>query len=89
MYLIGCNSIRYPWFIPKDFPRDALKKEHREKLIKFIDEYNPILKFKLWEKMTFCLVKLIFPPLAKAYHLWLRKRKFTALNSALFRFFPP
>jgi hypothetical protein len=24
MYLIGFNSIRYPWQIPKDFPRDAL-----------------------------------------------------------------
>jgi hypothetical protein len=40
MYIIGSNTIRYPWFIPKDFPRDALKKQDREKLIKFIDEHN-------------------------------------------------
>lgn len=26
MYLIGSNSIQFPFFIPKDFPRDALKK---------------------------------------------------------------
>jgi len=24
MYLIGSNSIRHPWIIPKDFPVDAL-----------------------------------------------------------------
>jgi hypothetical protein len=41
MYLIGFNSNRFPWFIPKDFPRDALKKQDREKLIQFIDEFNP------------------------------------------------
>jgi hypothetical protein len=33
MYLIGQNNIRFPWFIPKDFPRDALKKQDREKLL--------------------------------------------------------
>lgn len=40
MYLIGYNSISYPWFIPKDFPRDSLKKVDREKFLRFIDEYN-------------------------------------------------
>ena len=30
MYLIGYNSIKFPWFIAKDFPRDALKKVDRE-----------------------------------------------------------
>ena len=40
MYLIGSNSIKFPWFIPKDFPRDALKKDHREAFLKFIDEIN-------------------------------------------------
>lgn len=45
MYLIGNNSIRYPWFIPKDFPRDALKKQDRETFINFIDDYNEKLKF--------------------------------------------
>lgn len=43
MYLIGFNSIKYPWFIPKDFPRDALKKQDREKLVKFIDDFNDLL----------------------------------------------
>jgi hypothetical protein len=40
MYLIGQNSIGFPWIIPTDFPKNALKKEDREKLVKFIDEEN-------------------------------------------------
>jgi hypothetical protein len=41
MYLIGFNSVKYPWFIAKDFPRDALSKADREKFLRFIDDYNP------------------------------------------------
>lgn len=40
MYLIGSNSISFPWYIPKDFPRDALKKSDREMLCEFIDDVN-------------------------------------------------
>ena len=29
MYLIGNNSIKNPWFIPKDFPMDSLDPTHR------------------------------------------------------------
>jgi len=89
MYFIGLNSMRHPWFLPKDFPRDALKKTDREKLVRFIDDYNDKLKFALWEKVTFCLVKVIYPPLGKSFHLQLRKRKFGQLQRALYEAFPP
>ena len=89
MYFIGFNSMRYPWFIPKDFPRESLKKQDREKLVKFIDDYNINLKFKMWERVVFATIKIMYPPLAKATHLWLRKKKFEQLQRALFRSFPP
>jgi len=79
MYLIGFNSIRYPWFIPKDFPRDALKKPDREKFLKFIDDINPKLAFASWERITFFLLNVLYPPISKQYHMWLRKRKFGLL----------
>lgn len=79
MYFIGFNSIRFPWFIPKDFPRDALKKQDREKLVKFIDEYNQTLKFNLIEKYMFIAIKILYPPIAKMMHQNLRKKKFVAL----------
>jgi len=36
MYLIGENSISYPWYLPKDFPEDALTTNNKEKLLRFI-----------------------------------------------------
>ena len=36
MYLLGENSIKFPWFIPKDFPFRALAVEHKDKLIRLI-----------------------------------------------------
>jgi hypothetical protein len=89
MYLIGSNTMRYPWYIPKDFPRDALKKNDREKLLTFVDEYNSSLKYGFVEKLLFCIVKLVLPPLAKPAHYYLRKKKYTQLSQDLFRAFPP
>lgn len=89
MYLIGYNSISFPWFMPKDFPRDSLKKVDRDKLCKFIDEFNPEMRFGFGERVAFVLVKLLFPPLAKQMHSYLRRKKFRALQVALYRSFTP
>ena len=89
MYLIGFNSIKYPWFIPKDFPRDALKKSDREKLLNFIDDYNNKLKFTFCEKWIFVLSKILYAPIAKTIHQHFRKKKFNQLRYALYMQFPP
>ena len=89
MYLIGYNSAGFPWFIPKDFPRDALKKGDREKFLKFIDAFNPKLRWTWVERLGFAACKLIYPPLAKSAHTWVRKRKFNILQRELYRTFPP
>jgi hypothetical protein len=47
MYVIGSNSINFPWFIPKDFPKDALGRKDRDVFVKFIDDVNPRLKYTL------------------------------------------
>jgi len=36
MYLIGENSIYFPWYIPKDFPNKALEPEQKEKFLRFL-----------------------------------------------------
>jgi hypothetical protein len=38
MYLIGQNSINFPWLVPRDFPVEGLEQEHRDQLIKFISK---------------------------------------------------
>jgi hypothetical protein len=36
MYLIGENSINYPWFMPRDFPTDSLSEQGKKSLLKYI-----------------------------------------------------
>ena len=36
MYLIGENSINFPWYVPKDFPSRALGPEDKDKFIRFV-----------------------------------------------------
>jgi len=36
MYLIGENSISYPWYMTKDFPIDALQDVPKDRLLQFI-----------------------------------------------------
>jgi len=81
MYLIGGNSHSQTksWFIPKDFPRDALKKPEREKFLKFIDEENSKLQFTATERNLYYFITFIYPPLAENYHLRIRKKKFYML----------
>jgi len=38
MYLIGENSIAFPWYIPKDFPARSLDPHNKDKLLRFIKE---------------------------------------------------
>jgi len=89
MYLIGSNSIKNPWFIPKDFPRDALDKTHREKFLSEIPRLNELLKWNCCERITFGMISLLYNPLAKSVHNCFRKRKFRNLRSELFKMFPP
>lgn len=79
MYLIGSNSISFPWFIPKDFPKDALRREDREIFLTFIDEVNSKLKYSASERWVFYLLRVIMPPAADAFHLSVRKAKFALL----------
>lgn len=89
MYLIGSNSISFPWFIPKDFPKDALSRKDRESFIKFIDSVNPKLKYTACQRFTFYLLSVLMPPAADAYHLSVRKAKFAMLQEAILKVFLP
>ena len=89
MYLCGNNSFTFPWEIPKDMPRDSLRVEDMKKLVDFIDDYNPKLKFNLAEKMLFKLLWLIYLPAAKYLHWNMRRKKFKQLQQALYLLYPP
>jgi hypothetical protein len=43
----------------------------------------------MWEKVAFAAIKILYPPLAKRAHMYLRKKKFEFLQQSLYRHFPP
>jgi len=83
MYVIGNNSIKFPWFIPKDFPRDALNKQDRDKFIEVIDLLNTELVYSTAEKVMYRILSVIFPPGADSYLFRKRKAKFDHLRDSL------
>lgn len=89
MYLMGDNSVKFPWQLPKDFPKDALSEEDTAKLLKFIDTYNEEFKFNRAEKFAFVILRILLPALGRFGHFSIRKAKFTALQRALYRTFSP
>lgn len=68
MYLLGNNSVKNPWFIPKDFPREALDKTHRERFVNEIQNLNADLRWNICERIIFTFVALLYNPLAKFMH---------------------
>jgi len=89
MYLVGDNSFHFPWQIPKDFPRDALDKRDRDNLIKFIDDYNSLLRFSNLEKLLFAMISVLYMPAARHLHKFMRRDRYKSLQIALYRHFPP
>lgn len=70
MYLIGENSINFPWYIPKDFPNRALDSENREKFLRFVKTRQLVLDWSDLQKEFYYVMRILFPPAAN----WLHKR---------------
>ena len=89
MYLCGTNSFTFPWVIPKDFPQDALEQDDLRKLLEFIQVRNPKLKFTNAQKFVYKLLCVLYHPIARHYHRWLRQTKFYELREAFYKHFTP
>ena len=89
MYLIGQNNDYFPWMIPKDFPKDALSKQDRDKFLKFIDAYNLNFQPSYVDVLLNKMIKVVYPPVAHYFNHKLREKRFTDFQTQLFRFFPP
>jgi hypothetical protein len=68
LYLIGDNSIYFPWYIAKDFPNKSLDAENREKLLNFIKTKQGVMDWSKCEKFNMTLIRFLFPPLAGWLH---------------------
>mmetsp|Transcript_4035 Transcript_4035/g.6815 ORF Transcript_4035/g.6815 Transcript_4035/m.6815 type:complete len:761 (+) Transcript_4035:2773-5055(+) len=88
-YLVGRNSLEFPWVIPKDFPRDALKKEDLDRLVSFIDDYNEKLKYGTMDRFVVYFARYCLRPFSKQLEMYVRMDNFGRLQQALYRHFPP
>ena len=48
MYLIGENSISFPWYMPKDFPNDVLDEIPKDRLLQFIKREQWTMDWSAW-----------------------------------------
>lgn len=79
MYLIGENSINFPWYIPKDFPKRALNPENEDKFIRFIKSRQEVVDWTSLQKDTYILSRVLCPPISNLIHRCFRRRHFDAL----------
>ena len=89
MYLIGENSINFPWYIPKDFPEVALEKTQKQSLMEFIKNKQQVLDWTELQKDTYVAARIFFPPAASCLHYMFRRRHFKALQDTIFEAFDP
>ena len=45
MYLLGENSIKFPWYLPKDFPNKALAPDDQDRLIQLIGDKQQVIEW--------------------------------------------
>lgn len=84
MYLIGENSINFPWYMPKDFPSRALSPENKDKLIRFIKSRQDILNWTSLQKDTYLVSRVLCPPLANLLHRCFRRKHFNQFQDQLY-----
>lgn len=87
MYLIGENSVNYPWFLTRDFPTNALSEQGKERLLKYIKKEQYTLDWTRCETIKYVLVKIFFPYFAEPYHRSVRRQHFRNAASKLYSAF--
>ena len=80
MYLIGENSINFPWFIPKDFPSRALSPENKDKFIRFVKSRQDTLIWNELEKDLYLTSRFLCPCFANMIHRCFRRSHFNKLR---------
>lgn len=87
MYLLGENSISFPWYVPKDFPSRALNPENKDKFIRFTKSRQETISWTGIQKDTYVLMRCLCPPISNLIHKCFRKRHFNSLQDQIYEAF--
>jgi hypothetical protein len=79
MYLLGENSISFPWYMPKDFPVDCLDEIPKDRLLQFIKREQWTMDWSACQRQLYYIFRLFFPYMADYMHRAIRRKHFTAL----------
>jgi hypothetical protein len=87
MYMIGENSVSYPWFLTRDFPTNALSEQGKQKLLKYIKNDQYVLDWTRCQTLTYYFVRIFFPYWAEPLHNSYRRKHFRAASQKLYETF--
>lgn len=87
MYLIGENSINYPWYMPKDFPSDSLAEVPKDRFLYFVKKEQWTMDWSTLQRQTYYLFRVLFPYAAEYIHRSTRRRHFRDVSTQLYTTF--
>lgn len=76
MYLIGENSISYPWYMPKDFPTDALAEIPKDRFLYFIKKEQWTMDWTTCQRQVYYFFRVLMPYMADYIHRSMRRKHF-------------
>jgi hypothetical protein len=76
MYLIGDNSIHYPWYISKDFPARSLAEGAKEKFLNFIDKEQWTIDWTGAQKFVYHCFRMFMPYVSEEIQRAFRRKHF-------------
>ena len=83
-YLIGENSINYPWFLSKDFPIESLSEQSRDRYLKFVHQEQSVLDWSETQKYWYYGSRLFAPFLSGRTHRSIRRAHFREASKKLY-----
>lgn len=86
-YLIGDNSVDFPWYMPKDFPSGSLLDTDQLRLLHMIKNEQSGLDWTFFQRSSLAFVRLFAPYLSGCTARAFRRRHFTWLSERIFRAF--
>ena len=87
MYFIGQNSISFPWFIPQNFPNDALHQSDKERLLQFISRDQWTLDWTICQRQIYYFIRILFPYMSDWFHRIIRRKHFKDAQCYLYQQF--
>ncbi|CDW79197.1 UNKNOWN [Stylonychia lemnae] len=87
LYLLGFNTIKFPWILTKDMPQNIISEENFKKLENVIQNNHNLLAWSKLQSMAFVVLKVLYPPFATIFHQQIRKTKYTKLRNLLLKTF--